>query len=299
MKTYTFQINLQNGSTLPLELSCGLHLNSNETIQTKQRVFGEDFEVKHEGGNWIVAIQPASWNRIKRELIAAIPVFAAAIPKMNSKQPLGLRISDAEKARFDQFLSDSTALHQAQADANKQARLNAEASAPRKYAILDSVTIGDYNITEDRYVALMRKNLRAEGWVVVEIVARFDDKIGQWKGEWDALKSRPILTGDFREISETEACKWITRAGELKTAEATENNRKEAAYKDATQRRESERAARFEEARRTGKPVLLGKHFLSGSDIPRQYREEDSDMGHLCVFAMPDGSTKEEFSHAY
>lgn len=56
---------------------------------------------------------------------------------------------------------------------------------------------------------------------------------------------------------------------------------------------------KFDEAKRTGKPVVLSQIFLTGDDIPKQFRDDDSDMGHLIQYAMPDGSTTEEFLHAY
>ncbi len=59
------------------------------------------------------------------------------------------------------------------------------------------------------------------------------------------------------------------------------------------------RQAKFEEAKVTGKRVLLSQYFMSGNDIPRRHRDEDSDMGHLCTWANPDGTTSESFSHAY
>lgn len=80
---------------------------------------------------------------------------------------------------------------------------------------------------------------------------------------------------------------------------------KELAY--ATERAESEKAnlaeerkgAKFAEATRTGKPVQIYSTFLAGNAIPKNYRDQDSDMGHLVCFAMPDGSTSEEFYHSH
>lgn len=297
----TFKINLMNGSILPVEVSCALHPHNNEMTLVRARIFGEHFQIKFEGGNHIVTLEPAGWNRIKKQLTEAIPAFASA--KLSPKQPLGLRITDAEKARYEQFVESVCAPAYAEAEANKQTRLAAEAAAPHKYAICNQVIFGDYNITEERYVAIVRKNLRAEGWVVVEIVARFDEKIGAFKDEWYAMiKNSPALTvagGDFWEISKEDAHLWVNRAEQMKAAEAEEAASKQAARDAEKVKAAEERAAKFEEAKQTGKPVLLGKYFLSGSDIPKQYREEESDMGHLCVFAMPDGSTKEEFSHSY
>ena len=74
---------------------------------------------------------------------------------------------------------------------------------------------------------------------------------------------------------------------------------KEAEKKEKEAKREAEKQAKFAQAKATGKPVELHSIFLTGSDIPRKYRDEDSDMGHLIVYAMPDGTTSEGFSHAY
>jgi hypothetical protein len=87
--------------------------------------------------------------------------------------------------------------------------------------------------------------------------------------------------------------KNIIYAGEAKSIEISE--KKEAARVAETQKCE----AIFEQAKVTGERVILSQIFLSGSNIPRRYCDDESDMGHLITWANPDGTTSESFSHAY
>ena len=82
-----------------------------------------------------------------------------------------------------------------------------------------------------------------------------------------------------------------------KGQKSKEENINAAAKKEADAKAACE--AKFNEAKATGKRVLLSECFVSGSNIARKYREEDSDMGTICKWANPDGTTSESFSHAY
>ena len=53
------------------------------------------------------------------------------------------------------------------------------------------------------------------------------------------------------------------------------------------------------EAISTGKNVEIYSIFLSNDSIPRKYRNEDSDMGHLIEYFDKNGERKETFSHSY
>jgi seryl-tRNA synthetase len=96
----------------------------------------------------------------------------------------------------------------------------------------------------------------------------------------------------YYEILEVDITEIIERGQKNKEDKISAEAKKEADAKAARQ-------AKFDEAKSTGKRVLLSQYFLSGNDIPRRYRDEDSDMGHLCTWANPDGTTCESFSHAY
>ena len=60
-----------------------------------------------------------------------------------------------------------------------------------------------------------------------------------------------------------------------------------------------ERDAKFQKAKETNKPVVLDKTFLTGNQIPKAYKEPDSDIGTLYTLAMPDGQIKQKFQHNY
>lgn len=56
---------------------------------------------------------------------------------------------------------------------------------------------------------------------------------------------------------------------------------------------------KFEEAKNTGKPVLLYSEIVDEEDLPRHLREEDSSLATVSVFAMPDGTKSEKIVHAH
>ncbi len=60
----------------------------------------------------------------------------------------------------------------------------------------------------------------------------------------------------------------------------------------------SELAAKFIEAKETGKPVLISKIVVSEEDSPLADDGED-DMVDICKMAMPDGTIKEMYFHNY
>ena len=89
---------------------------------------------------------------------------------------------------------------------------------------------------------------------------------------------------------------WNEKQEEKRLIEAE----KQAKIKAKEQEAEKIRADKFAEAKATGKPVLLNSWFVSGDDVPRKYQHiEDNDMGSICIYAMPDGSTREDFSPSY
>lgn len=64
--------------------------------------------------------------------------------------------------------------------------------------------------------------------------------------------------------------------------------------KATAEKKEAERAAKFAEARETGKPVILAKWSEDCDDL-----EEECSMDIVTEYAMPDGSTKRKRSHTW
>ena len=62
----------------------------------------------------------------------------------------------------------------------------------------------------------------------------------------------------------------------------------------------AEREAKFEEAARTGKKVLLESRFVAGNMVPKRFRHiPDNDMGHVHTWALPNGKVRETFSPSH
>jgi len=178
---------------------------------------------------------------------------------------------------------------------------------PVKYYMYDSFDWGDYTSDKIRKIKVLRDKLydenygSKEGIVVKEY--NFNNKsIGNYEAEWIAdLKKTGGKENDSKlyEIPAEFAQKWIDIHIELINIELAKEAEEQKLRAEAAEREEQRKKACFEEAKETDKPVLLYSYFLSGSQIPRKFRDEDSDMGNLLTYAMPDGSIKERFSHAY
>ena len=69
--------------------------------------------------------------------------------------------------------------------------------------------------------------------------------------------------------------------------------------KDEIEREKQEKQEKFDEAKATGKPVLLYRSPVCEEDLPARLREKESSLAFVSVFAMPDGTIKEQISHAH
>lgn len=180
---------------------------------------------------------------------------------------------------------------------------------PVKYYMYDSFDWGDYTSDKFRQIMTVRDRLDdeakrgnySEGIVVRSL--NFDNKgIANYEEEWNEdLKNAggEINDSKLHEIPAELAEKWNNIHIELVNIKLEKEAEKERMKKEADEKEVQRRKDCFEEAKKTGQPVLLYSYFLSGNDIPRKFREEDSDMGDLLTYAMPDGTIKEKFSHAY
>lgn len=125
---------------------------------------------------------------------------------------------------------------------------------------------------------VMNKDINLASDYVERMIKLVDERnLINWNMDWDSFEETELNFG------------WLRKESEKIQNEI--NSKKE--------QKENERKAIFEEAKKTNKPVELYRYFLSDQQIPYQHRVPDSDMGHLIGYAMPDGSVKEEFNHAY
>lgn len=68
--------------------------------------------------------------------------------------------------------------------------------------------------------------------------------------------------------------------------------------KDRVSKNEQQLNKKFEEASRTGKPVVISKRCVPESQSPLR-GDGENDMVDIVTLAMPDGTTKEECTHNY
>lgn len=184
---------------------------------------------------------------------------------------------------------------------------NKEASEqPLQWIMYDFLDWGDYTINHEREIRGVRAPMKhwGEKYEVTEKNYRFWNKdIGNYEELWNekikALNEGKVTSSSSFAISEESVKFWINAYNDIQQEKAQKEAEKQQAKKRAGEKALAEREAKFYEAKETGKPVILSSCFLSNNDIPKQYRDDDSDMGHLITYAMPDGSTTEHFSHSY
>lgn len=186
----------------------------------------------------------------------------------------------------------------------KQKRIDA---LPIRYYLHDSMDWGDYTSDKIQAIVVMRDQLEEETHgtkhgIIVKSYYLNNSDIKEIRQEWDVdyINSGGSVNDSlYHQISNELAEKWIgnwLKVQNQKAAiEAEKRAKAEAAQKAEKQRRED----CFAKAKETNQPVQLYSGFLSGDDIPKRFRDDDSDMGNLISYAMPDGSVTEKFIHAY
>lgn len=110
-----------------------------------------------------------------------------------------------------------------------------------------------------------------------DILGRNADEV-DW-GDYSITEYFMITYGEFKKL---------VAAAEQALSEKAEVDR------EKKTKREAERQAKFEEARRTGKPVLLRKW-----SEPCCSKHEECEIDNHCIYAMPDGTEKHEWGHTW
>jgi len=216
------------------------------------------------------------------------------------KGDLYLQITDESWNQAQTLISD----FETEVEKFKSALEKRRNEMPVKYYMYEFLDWGDYTINNEREIQIWRKALPEEnGEEVLKTSYKLWNKsIEGHSDEWaNDFSSAGGNEGENNkvEIPKETADRWIAIWKEVQTEKARKEA-EEKAKKEAAERAEKERRENcFKQAKETGEPVLLYSYFLSGSDIPRKFRDDESDMGELLTYAMPDGSVKEKFSHAY
>lgn len=172
---------------------------------------------------------------------------------------------------------------------------------PVRYEAYDLFDMGDYAVNNEREIVAYRDPLPEEGDGPIrqKVYGFWNSGISTYVKEWKSDFPELNEAGTSIEISNELAEKWINIHDSIKN-EAEKVEAEKAEIRESKRQEEAERvAACFAEAKATQKPVVLFSCFISGNDIPKQFRDEDSDMGNIITYAMPDGSQKEMFHHSH
>ena len=222
--------------------------------------------------------------------------------KINTKQNLFIEITDES---WSTIKKEEASFEIAKEEMRKDYERRAS-ELPVWYEMYDFLDWGDYTINREREIKVYREALPEDNGnrVVVKTYSFWNEKgmlNAEMAAEWDAdfKANNNDIEKSSVKISTELAEKWISNHALVESKKAEEDLKRQEEREAKNKAEEERRRKCFAQAKETGKPVQLYSIFLSGNDIPRSMRDEDSDMGNLVTFAMPDGSTKEEFYHAY
>jgi hypothetical protein len=120
-------------------------------------------------------------------------------------------------------------------------------------------------------------------------------------GILEGIQHKELIVGDFCDeyIYELEFDLLLKRAEVAFIEQAKIDANTVAANQTKKELEEARISSIFATAKATGIRQALSSIFLAGTQIPKKYRDDDSDMGNLIVWALPNGKTIETFSHAH
>ena len=294
----TIQVTSKKGLRFPIEAKASAGL-SKATVRfyAGKALIDLNAGTKETSGAPYIEIGSYAMKEAKKHLIPHVPAFKG----LKNKRTL-ITLTNEEYARIQSIVEEI----KKPAIEEIKKRKEREAAQPKVWVAYDFLDWGDYSINHERNIYLCREPLPEETQTlkVVETTANlWNDRIGDYKEEWEALDGERREVGNLITegivLSSKEAEKWNRVSVDADRKEQEAKDAAEAERKAKEEALKAERKAKFAEAKETGKRVLLSSHFCMGRDIPRKFRDEDSDMGHLCVWARPDGTTEESFSHAY
>ena len=187
------------------------------------------------------------------------------------------------------------------------ADFEARASKMNKfYVMYKFLDYTDYAINDIREIRVYREAMSDENIDKVLIKTYKLDNLSDenLRKEFDNdFNSAESLNETEVRITEKVAEKWINvsenKENEKKVAEESKKTAQMLALQKIEEEKESKKRDALRKAIETGKKVVIVSYFVQGNDIPEKFRKSDSDMGEYVIYAMPDGSIKEDFIHAY
>ncbi len=156
-------------------------------------------------------------------------------------------------------------------EAEEKARLEEEIKRIKKgekkikVKFKDGEYLSGYTVTGDK-------------WEEIDAVRKMLEELGvvKWVSGWGYIVSEEMVRELGEEFTYPQVLEYLRPLREEKA------------------RKEAERQAKFEEAKRTGKPVELSRIAVECNDP-----DEECDIDIITVYAMPDGSIKEKREHTW
>ncbi len=189
------------------------------------------------------------------------------------------------------------------------ADFEARASKMNKfYVMYKFLDYTDYAINDIREIRVYREAMSDENIDKVLVKTYKLDNLSdenlrkEFDNDFNSAESLSLNDKEVK-ISEKVAEKWINvsenKENEIKVAEESKKTAQMLDLQKIEEEKESKKRDSLRKAIETGEKVVIVSYFLQGNDIPKKFKELDSDMGEYVIYAMPDGTIKEEFIHAY
>ena len=284
-------IHARSGKKIPIEIEVTYYPDGRHFVRTQ--AFGlMGWKLLEMDGKKCLSIKSVFYKEFK----APVERFFATTLR---KQNLGIEINDKTYQQGLQVIKQAARQAQQLSQEHNERALN----QPVFYLMYDFQNWGDYVISHERTITKMREALPQEsGDQVVAIYSFLDASIHDKAQEWrEDLKAQGIAekVGESKRIPSGLAEKWIAYRSEFAERERHAEQQEQAVRQHKMQQQEEERLAKFAQAKSSGKPVLLYQTVCHEDDLPVSLREDESDIVHVYGYAMPDGTTKEEYSHCY
>ena len=245
--------------------------------------------------------------KISKYAILRKEVRLALEKTLNCKLPadgdIYITITDDSFSKLEQIIANfSKEVEDFNAD------FEARASKMNKfYVMYKFLDYTDYDINDVREIRVYREAMSDENIDKVLVKTyKLDNLLDEnlrkeFDNDFNSAES--LLNETEVRINEKVAEKWINvseiRENEIKVAEESKRTAKMLDLQKIEEEKESKKRDALRKAIETGKKVVIESYFVQGSDIPEKFRKSDSDMGEYVIYAMPDGTIKEDFIHAY
>jgi len=245
--------------------------------------------------------------KISKYAILQKEVRLALERTLNCKLPDGdiyITITDDSYSKLEQIRANfSKEVEDFNAD------FEARASKMNKfYVMYKFLDYTDYAINDIREIRVYREAMSDENIDKVLVKTYKLDNLSdenlrkEFDNDFNSAESLSLNDKEVK-ISEKVAEKWINvsenKENEIKVAEESKKTAQMLDLQKIEEEKESKKRDSLRKAIETGEKVVIVSYFVQGNDIPKKFRKSDSDMGEYMIYAMPDGTIKEEFIHAY